>query len=488
MNPSSVPGLPLQILWIKPAGFAHAESLREAVEAVHHGLAQAGIDAPVVENRVLPDRLPIVFGAHLLGVGEEAQIPPHSILYNLEQLAPGYAGGSPRYLDMLARFRVWEGLPSNAEHLRRWGVNPLAQWVPLRYVPQLSRIAPATEDIDVLFYGIASARRQSILESLHERGLKVVAANGVFGAERDALIARARVVLNVHFADAGKLEVPRLLYLLANRKAVVGETSADTAACGLQDGFLEVPYAELADACVRLCRDEDGRRALADRGFRAAVAAGGNAGEELRRALEDLPTGLPAVARETVPPAFPSILNIGAGRKFRPWCVNADVDAASAPDWPLDIAAALPVGAALPAARFGDVELREGMFDAVIADHLLEHVADLPTTMANILRLLKEGGVLYAEVPYDLSYGAWQDPHHVRAFNEKSWLYYTDWHWYLDWRAARFDLAGLQFGPSDYGRRLLAEGLPLQEVLLRPRAVDVMRVELRKRPLTQPEP
>lgn len=36
---------------------------------------------------------------------------------------------------------------------------------------------------------------------------------------------------------------------------------------------------------------------------------------------------------------------------------------------------------------------------------------------------------------------AWQDPTHVRALNENSWTYYTDWFWYLGWYEHRFEIA-----------------------------------------------
>jgi len=64
---------------------------------------------------------------------------------------------------------------------------------------------------------------------------------------------------------------------------------------------------------------------------------------------------------------------------------------------------------------------------------VLEHITDLKTYMTNCLELLKVGGVMEITVPYDLSLGAWQDPTHCRAFNQNSWLYYTEWSWYLGW-------------------------------------------------------
>jgi hypothetical protein len=90
------------------------------------------------------------------------------------------------------------------------------------------------------------------------------------------------------------------------------------------------------------------------------------------------------------------------------------------------------------------------------------------------------------KVPYDLSYGAWQDPTHVRAFNERSFLYYTDWFWYLGWTDFRFD-ADVRFGYSELGTALRARGVAVEEIARTPRAVDELFVRLRKRPTTDAE-
>lgn len=107
--------------------------------------------------------------------------------------------------------------------------------------------------------------------------------------------------------------------------------------------------------------------------------------------------------------------------------------------------------------------------------------------MTTCLRLLKVGGVFEIAVPYDLSYGAWQDPTHVRAFNERSWLYYTDWFWYMNWDTWRFDLKTLQFVLSPIGVSMHQQGLDQDAILRTPRAVDSMKVELVKRVLSDQE-
>ena len=74
----------------------------------------------------------------------------------------------------------------------------------------------------------------------------------------------------------------------------------------------------------------------------------------------------------------------------------------------------------------------------IVANNVLEHVADLPQLMTQALQLLRVGGQLQIEVPYEHAPTAWQDPTHVRAMNENSWIYYSDWFWYLGWFEHRF--------------------------------------------------
>lgn len=83
-------------------------------------------------------------------------------------------------------------------------------------------------------------------------------------------------------------------------------------------------------------------------------------------------------------------------------------------------------------------------------------------------------------VPYDLSLGAWQDPTHCRAFNQNSWLYYTEWSWYLGWEKQKFSVVSIEFGLSELGKKLTDQGTKLEELINMPRAVDGMRVGLLK--------
>ncbi len=184
---------------------------------------------------------------------------------------------------------------------------------------------------------------------------------------------------------------------------------------------------------------------------------------------------------------LPRRLNLGSGKSWQDDCLNVDINPLWRPDICVDMSVPDLLERELDCARFGRVILPPDHFDEITAVDVLEHVPDLVTLMTNCLRLLRNGGLLKALVPFDLSYGAWQDPTHVRAFNERSWLYYTEWFWYVGWRDARFDLVELKFQLSDLGQTMAKEGVSNDVIARTPRAVDSMHVTLSKRPLSEAE-
>ena len=207
-----------------------------------------------------------MFGSNLIGAGDEPP-PPGAVLYNLEQIYDGSPWLTPQLLSLFRRHTVWDYSQANVEALARRGI--AARHVPVGYVPELTRIAPAAhKDIDVLFVGSIVPRRLAVLQALHERGANVIPAFGVYGAERDHLIARAKVVLNVHMYDAKVFEIVRVSYLLANRCFVVSERGADLdGERPFEDGIAFAAYDDLAAACLRFLADQKARDTTARRGF-----------------------------------------------------------------------------------------------------------------------------------------------------------------------------------------------------------------------------
>ncbi len=463
------------IVLVRPAGYAHSECFREIAEGLRWALDRLGAAAVTAENTLDPRATNIVLGAHLLPEAEALALPANAVVYNVEQM--GGADLPAWYPALASRVRVWDYSELNLPFWARVHCLAPVEVVPIGFAPDLERIRPTAEqDIDVLFYGSVNERRRQVLLALESAGVRVHHAFGIYGAERDALIARSKLVLNVHYYESKVFEIVRVSYLLANAKAVVTEPSPDL---GRLAGAVAVfPYEQLVVGCLGFLANEEARRTLELRAqmlFRERDQA-----ELLKPALHALERPIPAAR------VFPRKLNLGSGKDWRPDCVNIDTNDYWRPDAVLDISQPMPDSLRIETERFGTITLEPSCFDEILANDVLEHIPNLPAAMTAALRLLRPGGIFNIYVPYDLSCGAWQDPTHVRAFNERSWLYYTEWFWYLGWEEARFSLAKLDFVLSPLGESL--KGKMDGETLVRtPRAVDSLRVHLKKQLLSGEE-
>lgn len=74
---------------------------------------------------------------------------------------------------------------------------------------------------------------------------------------------------------------------------------------------------------------------------------------------------------------------------------------------------------------------KDGTVDEVWCSHYVEHCRDLVHFADELWRVLKPGAKAVITHPYAHSNRAWQDPTHVRALNEVSWMY-----WDASWRKA----------------------------------------------------
>ncbi|HVR62723.1 MAG TPA: hypothetical protein VMU50_12540 [Polyangia bacterium] len=267
-------------------GYAHGEAFRESAETVHHALRALGHDSILTDRTDHPDRRPIIFGANLISqFNLPHRLPPRSILYNLEQIYDDSPWLTAELLALYRQHVVWDYSAANVAALLRHGVS--AHHVPIGYVPELTRIAPAASpDIDVLFVGSLVERRVAVLQALHDAGANVIPVFGLYGPARDALIARSKIVLNMHLYDAKVFEIVRVSYLLANRCFVVSERGSDPGGeAPFADGVAFADYPALAEICLRFLGDAAARARIAQRGFEAIAA---------RREVDILRAVLPA--------------------------------------------------------------------------------------------------------------------------------------------------------------------------------------------------
>jgi hypothetical protein len=252
---------------IQPKDYIHSMAFWELAELLLYSLKDLNHQAIIQFNKINTDCKNILIGFHLLDIKYVSQIPKDSVLINAEQ----FLGGTPwneNILQWIRSFEVWDYSTQNIDYFKEMGLKNI-KYLQLGYQKELLRIHKSpNQDIDVLFYGSINDRRSRVLETLKSSGLNVHTSFGVYGKDRDDLIARSKLVLNLHYYDSEIFEVVRVFYLLANSIPVVGEINPSTVISDLyKNAVYGASYQDLANACIQLVNDEVARDLQAKKGF-----------------------------------------------------------------------------------------------------------------------------------------------------------------------------------------------------------------------------
>lgn len=259
----------VNLVTIEPEGNPHTASFSDLVSSFESALRALGITVRTRKNEVGVEGVNLLIGAHLIASPESAdRLPANTVIVNLEQLRGFNIGARPVYAGLMRRLAVWDYSPRNIAQIKSLMRTPYVSRFKIGYTPEMTRCQPQTPTTDVLFYGSLNDRRAAILKGLHEAGLNVKHLFSVYGAERDAAIADAKIVLNMHFYEDSLHEIGRTSYLLANSKAIVSECGPDTEIeDDIREAMIAVPYKDIVASCVALIRDEPRRLALEKKAF-----------------------------------------------------------------------------------------------------------------------------------------------------------------------------------------------------------------------------
>ena len=248
---------------VRPAEYLHSGAFSELAEVIAYALEDLGNTVQITENNMLPGERNIIIGCHLADPQSASHVPANTVIVNTEQIHVDEQDWNEKIYFWTSRYETWDYSERNIIKLRRLGFERVKH-LKIGFHSKLCRIPSDVEqDIDVLFYGTVGPRRMAILNELHASGLNVCAVNNLYGNARDSLIARSKVVLNLHHFASHIFEIVRVFYLMSNAKAVVGEvsptTSIDPAYVG---GFCAASYDALVNTCINLVRDTERRRQL----------------------------------------------------------------------------------------------------------------------------------------------------------------------------------------------------------------------------------
>ena len=242
--------------------YQHIRCFEEVAQSLQHAFRQLGYDVPIVRELSQARGRVIAMGGRILHEVTDP-LPEGLIIYNFEQVHENgqwFEPGFP-YINFLRRYPVWDYSYRNIEALKKLGVNDVT-YCGIGYAPLLSRIdSSPVQDIDVLFVGTPHPRRDYILNELRKRGLNVHVVHGQYGVERDAFIARSKIVINIHMQPANVFEIVRVSYLLANAKCVVSEVGDDKLLeVPFSDAVVFAAYEDLVETCIEYVNDDAKRR------------------------------------------------------------------------------------------------------------------------------------------------------------------------------------------------------------------------------------
>ena len=176
------------------------------------------------------ENLYIIVGVHLYD-----NLPLNYIVIQCEQPGSHWMYDKTLYEKFDKSICLWEISPKMNI---KWKTTTSydSYYVPIRIPMHLfidfsqERNKPVEQDIDILFYGGIHAKRVEMRKRLKKQfpTKKIIFRYfDLFGEERENMIDRAKIVLNIHFWPQSGLATHRIEYLMSRGKCVVTDRSQD---------------------------------------------------------------------------------------------------------------------------------------------------------------------------------------------------------------------------------------------------------------------
>ena len=189
------------------------------------------------------DHRVVVFNAHSF----PQRVPTDAIIYNFENVDVQISG------DAFPEHEIWDFSQRNAARWR--GSRRAVTHVPIGYHGSMQRFDPLPwkeRDIDIVFAGCMNDRRHRVINTLERCGLRVLTLWALYGPDRDKILARAKIAINMLFYEDGSFPVLRTAHCVANSIAAVSETANDAPAWVHPP---PVPCHDLVESCRTLLAD-----------------------------------------------------------------------------------------------------------------------------------------------------------------------------------------------------------------------------------------
>lgn len=195
--------------------------------SIQHALARVGVQADVIYERPAAGYADL---PHFVVCPQMFEsLPALYVAFQMEQ-SVSTRWFTPAYIDQLEHsFAILDYSLANIDALVEKGLQRKQFfYMPLGYVPDYrSAEGQIAQDYDVAFYGdINNDRRRAFVDALGKVCRVKVLCN-VFGDALHAELARAKLVVNIHYYEGALLETTRLWECISLGKLVVSERAAN---------------------------------------------------------------------------------------------------------------------------------------------------------------------------------------------------------------------------------------------------------------------
>ena len=196
-------------------------------DAISAALFRVGIKSRIIQEQPAhgyEDQLHLVICPQMFG-----KLPGLYIAFQMEQ-SVNSRWFTDEYIQILENsVAVLDYSTANIGFLTTKGLSPRQiYYLPIGYIPEYKpELARIEENCDVIFYGDArNERRQRFLHEL-KKHCDVRIIDNLFGEPLHAALARARLIVNIHYYAGALLETTRIWECLSLNKLVISERSTD---------------------------------------------------------------------------------------------------------------------------------------------------------------------------------------------------------------------------------------------------------------------
>lgn len=180
------------------------------------------------------------------------------IIYNTEPLE---LESNKYIIDILFKFKlksiILDYSYKNYLHLKNININ--ATFFPFGYYHYFSSYEKKEKEIDFLFFGNLTERRNNILNKLKDLKYNVVAVSNIFDKKhKSELINKSKICLDIFRTDDNSNNMHRLMELIGNKAFIISEKGSDIVMnLNLNNIVILSEYKNFVDTCVKFINDYD---------------------------------------------------------------------------------------------------------------------------------------------------------------------------------------------------------------------------------------